>query len=319
MSRISLKPPPDGRLTETEARVRELEVAIGRAEAARREAEQSLTEARRNLDRQHAAEQLLRKDIKEREEAASFLRSDLQRAEALRVQAFRKTVSLETGVAMAEEALARAQRDYEAAGARVDVLEREIAAGYADGSAARSELRDSYQRAGAFFDGPPETMEVGDSEKVSLTVSLQETVGELRTRLAEKARAGGHQVRSEDILVYDLIRANLVGTKGLIVQSLDNELDRLLRGGSQKWAWTVEAIETGNQSLCLTLSALIRDEQGVDTIDTWQEDVEVSVSVGRVTSAFLKKHWQWIWSALVVPIAVFLWEMWRRRRRRISG
>ena len=322
-------PPPDERLAEAEARINVLETAISQAEAARREAEQSLDEAKRNLDRQRAEELRLRQDIQEREEADALLRSDLQRAEALRDQARRKTVSLETEVASAErrlrlqnDALARAQRDYQAAGARVEALERGIAeteaARYTDGSAAITELRDRYRRAGAFFDGPPETMQVGDFEKVSLTVSLQETVEELRAKLTEQARAAGHQVRSKEILVYDVIRAYLTGTKGLLVQSLDQELDRLLTGGSQEWTWTVEAVKPGKQTLYLTLSALIRGEKGVDTIHSWEEDVEVSVSVGRATSGFLKDHWQWIWSALIVPIALFLWEMWKRRRRRGS-
>lgn len=289
-----------------------------------REVSAQLTEARRRAAGQADALSAARAELDARDAELDALQAQLQaaRADAGDARAERVQAVGEARAALAAErtrvaALEAGQRD---AAADVKALEGRLRSlrgqAYADGTAAVGLLRERYATAGTFFDGPRQGMQVGDEDLVTLTVSLQEGREALRGRLEATARDEGRAASAGSIRVHEVMRANLVGTRGLEVRSLDGELDRLLTGGTQAWRWSLTAVAAGPQTLNLTLVALIEGEEGVDVVDSWSRTIEVDVAPGRAVRNFLSANWQWIWSALIVPIAVLLWEMLRRARAR---
>jgi hypothetical protein len=289
-----------------------------------REVSAQLTEVRRRAAEQADALSTARAELDARDAEFYALQTQLQaaRADAGDARAERVQAVDEARAALAEERarVAELEAGQREAAADVKSLEGRLQSlqsrAYADGAAAVGLLRERYATAGTFFDGPRQGMQVGDEDLVTLTVSLQEGRDALRGRLEARAREEGRAPSAGSIRVHEVMRANLVGTRGLEVRSLDGELDRLLTGGTQAWRWSLTAVAAGRQTLNLTLVALIEGEEGVDVVDSWSRTIEVEVAPGRAVRNFLSANWQWIWSALIVPVAVLLWEMLRRARAR---
>jgi hypothetical protein len=58
------------------------------------------------------------------------------------------------------------------------------------------------------------------------------------------------------------------------------------------------------------LSAIIKfqGEEKIRTIRTFEREMLVKVSFRKRVVTFVGKNWQWLWTALVVPVAGWLWK-----------
>ncbi|MBD3273748.1 MAG: hypothetical protein GF372_00455 [Candidatus Marinimicrobia bacterium] len=83
-----------------------------------------------------------------------------------------------------------------------------------------------------------------------------------------------------------------------------------------EWRWDITATENGTHQLHLTLSALIPvDGQPTHrTIRTFDHVITVHVSLGERIAVFLSDNWQWIMSALLIPLITWVVRTWWKRR-----
>jgi len=99
------------------------------------------------------------------------------------------------------------------------------------------------------------------------------------------------------------------------IQALTPELQAVSSRQITRWNWEVTPTERGRQTLHLTLSAHI-DVAERDTplvVRTFQREILVDVTVRQRIVGFIKDNWQWLWTAIVVPIAVYLWKHRKKR------
>jgi hypothetical protein len=79
--------------------------------------------------------------------------------------------------------------------------------------------------------------------------------------------------------------------------------------------WDVEALEPGTQSLHLRLYAIfiINGDHVPGEVRTFDQEIKIEVSfISRVGELF-KTYWNWVWGAMVIPFAGWLWK--RRRKK----
>src|SRR5688572_15880559 len=104
------------------------------------------------------------------------------------------------------------------------------------------------------------------------------------------------------------------GSSGLAVASVQNSgLQVVPSKGQAAWDWSVDAKEAGPQHLSLRLAAAPDFHPDArHTMETYRRDIQVEVAMGQQISGFVGPNWQWLWTVILVPVAGWLWEIWKR-------
>jgi hypothetical protein len=163
---------------------------------------------------------------------------------------------------------------------------------------------------GAVVLNAPEEMNIEETRKVRLTLSLSECVLLLMQRLStpgEQTMGGTARVsnRMTAVLSGDMFEITAVGDKEQAV-SQQNQT---------QWVWNIRPKKKGQHTLSVVLSALVKIE-GKSTprkIKTFDRNVEVRVTRGQVLLAFLSDNWKWLLVTLLFPVALRC-RRWIRRR-----
>ena len=83
------------------------------------------------------------------------------------------------------------------------------------------------------------------------------------------------------------------------------------------WTWQVRPKATGPQTLTLTLTAKL-DKHGVadKTLQAFTRKIDVEVTPTQVVGDFVGRSWQWLWGAILVPLAAAgrAWYSSRKRK-----
>ena len=94
------------------------------------------------------------------------------------------------------------------------------------------------------------------------------------------------------------------------------EEQAITSAGVTEWKWEVKPTTRGRHYLHLTLTALFHVD-GAPTrraLRTFDKIIEVEVTWGQQASEFLGNNWQWLWAAILIPLAGWLWKKWKNRR-----
>ena len=156
----------------------------------------------------------------------------------------------------------------------------------------------------------PASMRYAQPQTVELLLSASLSVADLQAQLEQKVGAESAQVR-----VSNRMEAQLTG-RGFAIEALTPDLQAVAREQITRWKWEVTPTGHGPQTLHLVLSAHI-DVAGEDApfvARTLDREIQVNITIPQRVSGFIQKNWQWLWAAIVVPIAGYLWK----RRRKAS-
>lgn len=154
----------------------------------------------------------------------------------------------------------------------------------------------------------PKSMGINDTETVELLLSTKETTKQLA------AAVEGRPVETaEGVRVAPEMEADLKG-QGFKIEAVTPQKQVVSNLQRTRWAWTVTAIKDGKQKLDLSLSARVQVE-GKDSpfvVKTFSKTIEVQVDLLGKVIALVKEHGQWLWTTILVPLAVW----WRSRRKK---
>ena len=156
----------------------------------------------------------------------------------------------------------------------------------------------------------PRTMHLNEPVVIQLLLSGGQTVEQLQKELTALGEQEGEQIRASDTM-----EAQLTGP-GFDIAPVTPAVQLVSKEAVTEWQWEVEPTKTGERRLHLTLSALI-DLGGKDrtyTVRTFERTLVVKVTFGERLETFVGENWQWLWTALLIPI-VGLVLRWRQRRK----
>jgi hypothetical protein len=156
-------------------------------------------------------------------------------------------------------------------------------------------------RANAAFNAPT-ALALGESAVVQLRLSAQKSIRELKeeiTALGEKEGA--------NIKVSERMEARLTGL-GFEIEAVTPETQGVSGQETTEWKWEIEPTETGTQRLHLTLTALIEvdGQASPRTVRTFERMLVVDVALSTRVSQFVGDNWQWLWTAILIPLAGWL-------------
>ena len=150
----------------------------------------------------------------------------------------------------------------------------------------------------------PTHINIDGSSQVQLILSLADTVEQLKQAITEEGEKVGANIR-----VSDRMEASLSGYMFQIT-AITPEVQAVSKRQNTEWKWEVHPKAEGRHKLHLTLTALldIDDRNTALVIKTFDKVIEVQVTTTQKFSLFFKKNWQWLWAAILVPLAGWLWK-----------
>ncbi len=164
---------------------------------------------------------------------------------------------------------------------------------------------------GKMLFNPPAEMEQGRAERIELrlTQNLAEDISQ--------GLKGSGQPEIQPLKIGTFMRARLTGDD-FEIHGL-NEEEQVVSGDSfTQWAWDVTPLNSGKRPLHLDVSIRIKvpglAEQHKDypVID---RDVNISVNPGFLITGFVRDNWQWLVTAILIPVLGFGWRVYSGRSK----
>ena len=151
------------------------------------------------------------------------------------------------------------------------------------------------------FNVPP-TLKLGEVAVIHVALSLQETHKQLEERITEIG-----VIEGGELSVSDDMRATLTGADFEILPLLD-ERQAVSAEDTTEWLWQVKPVVTGVRLLKLTLYAFVSvgDKESSRSVKSFTKDLKIHVTWAERVSEFAGGNWQWLWTAILVPLAAFV-------------
>ena len=160
----------------------------------------------------------------------------------------------------------------------------------------------------------PSTMGYKERYVVELLLSTTASAPDLQAQLEKHT-----DLQAAEIRISNRMEAQLTGT-GFSIQRIEPELQAISRQTPTRWRWEITPTGHGTSTLHLALYAHL-DIAGADTpyvLRTFDRTIQVNITLPQRLSGFFLKNWQWLWAALLVPIAGYFWKRRKTRNRPAS-
>lgn len=156
----------------------------------------------------------------------------------------------------------------------------------------------------------PSTMKQGRDSIARLIVSPEDLATLLKDREVTRGDADVRETR-ENVHLTPRMRARLGGA-GFSIEPKDFQDQAVKQGEPTVWVWTVVPEEAGSHTLVFTLEGLIVVDRKEVPIRPPALTAPVEVDVNPMY--FVERHWQWLLTAIVLPVVGFLGKRWFDRR-----
>jgi len=154
----------------------------------------------------------------------------------------------------------------------------------------------------------PQRMRVADTATVTLRIAPKGEERDVLQNLPATTTGPIEHVTPE-------MDVHLDGGDAFEIKDLMAAKQAVAGGGYAEWRWHVTPKESGRQQLVATVSAhlLLPGRQEVTrSVLTLERDVDVSFNF----IDFINNHLEWLWGALIVPLAGWFFALFQRRRKR---
>ncbi|MGF6444421.1 hypothetical protein [Paraburkholderia youngii] len=159
--------------------------------------------------------------------------------------------------------------------------------------------------------GVPTAINLDDTPKIDLKIDLHKSKHEL-----EQSVAGEGIPTSDTIKVSESMIAHLT-SDDFTITPISPEAQSLSSTATTTWEWEIKPKTWGKLGLKLVLDA----ELGTGSADkkrflqAYAKDIEVQVWPvhWRRIQDFATNNWQWLWTALLVPVAAWIYKKQKRK------
>lgn len=154
----------------------------------------------------------------------------------------------------------------------------------------------------------PDTMKVDNSYRAVVTIAktLEDSIlymGIDRSGFTEEA-----------IKISSIVNVRLkdpTNNKNFEIHALSTEEQPVLDSSNTVWQWNIIPIRGGENDLIIQVTAEEKD------LPLFEKTVKVKASFTRKVGNFAEDNWQWLSSAIIIPL--FLWAVKKFSRRKKTG
>ncbi len=153
-------------------------------------------------------------------------------------------------------------------------------------------------------------MQLDQVRSLQLALSPTKTIEELKQAIGEPG-----PVETAQIKISDYMEASLTGP-GFEITPVTPARQLVSQTEDTVWKWDVKAVREGKQRLNLTLNVIIDTggKERLRALRTFSKDIEIDVAFSYRVKLFVEDNWQWLWAAIVVPLAVWCWRRWSSKK-----
>jgi hypothetical protein len=154
----------------------------------------------------------------------------------------------------------------------------------------------------------PTTLWVRETAIIQLVLSMRHSIEDLQRTITAPGEKEGARVR-----ISNEMEARLSGS-GFKIEAITPEVQAVSASEPTEWKWEIEPTKVGSHHVHLTLSAHLQVEgQRVPRlIRTFERSIKVNVTWREKAGLFLAGNWQWLWTAILVPITAWVVRRWKR-------
>lgn len=166
----------------------------------------------------------------------------------------------------------------------------------------------------------PEAMTLDRSETVYLKLSIAQTIEQIQEEIKQEGLKGKIDA-VKGIKIDSQMQAVLNGGDDFKVMPITPDTLPVSTQTTTEWKWDVRPLRGGNLKLYLTLNAIVEYEDGAGkrpvTIKTFDKVYIVAVPWSENTVVkFFGNNWQWLWTTLIVPVGLWVWNRKRKKPRK---
>jgi hypothetical protein len=149
--------------------------------------------------------------------------------------------------------------------------------------------------------------ELGRGETATIKLLLSPatiSIADLEKRVDEAGEKSGAHVK------YSRVMEATLASEEFDVTPLSTQQQFVAAGQETEWLWQVKPKRTGKLHLFLTLNAIIKigDQTNAYKVKTFSRTLTINVSLGTHIRDFVKANWQWAWTAVLVPVGLWLYR-----------
>src|SRR5262249_50855460 len=151
----------------------------------------------------------------------------------------------------------------------------------------------------------PNEMQLRKQEGVQVRIS-QDLQRDLTRGLSQRGT-----IERDLIKTSTSIKVRLSGDPYFDIKGLNDEEQLVTEKGYTEWSFTVLPLKKGHWPLHLLITAIIRTPFGTEKVKDYpvkDEIVEVQVTAFNAALLFVGDNWQWLATAVVIPLGIWLWK-----------
>lgn len=164
----------------------------------------------------------------------------------------------------------------------------------------------------------PITMTTGEVYPVIARV-IQNLGANVEQDIIAGLEAAGGVPQVEEIKVSPIMRAELrAESEGAFTITALSEDEQLVGESTHtEWQWRVVPETWGRQKLLLTMTAILEvpgASERLYSLPIFEREIEVQINPVHVVGTFVGDYWQWLATAIVLPLASWVWVRIRTKR-----
>jgi len=150
----------------------------------------------------------------------------------------------------------------------------------------------------------PDSVELNNRIRAQLLVDLEKSIEDLQEANTAKGTPITGSVKLSRVITARLIAPDFE------VTAIEPEEQALIAGQTATWNWSLLPKASGTYDVTLTIDAKVEVNNREKTahIRTFERTVKVTVTPTQVIFSFINENWQWLWSALLVPLFLWFWK-----------
>lgn len=150
----------------------------------------------------------------------------------------------------------------------------------------------------------PRSLNIQDTAIIQLLLNAKIPFDLLKQQLEWAGAREGTKIKISDKMEASLTAPNFA------ITPISPGIQAISRKETTEWKWEIKPKSTGRHYVHLTLSALlnIEGESTPRAIRTFDRRIEIDITWGQLAKGFFSNNWQWLWAALIVPIAGWIWK-----------
>jgi hypothetical protein len=168
--------------------------------------------------------------------------------------------------------------------------------------------------AGQLLFNPPNKMRVGDVVRVEVRIAPDAT-----TKISESLHGSGDETIYA-IKVSPFMTVKLDGGGAFEIKGYASEDQFIIANDFTQWPFDVKALKSGKHTLQLSVGIRLKFEHEVEErryYPLFEKEIQVEANPLEVSRNFWSRNWQWIGTAILIPlIAAFIRVWWKRREEK---